>query len=498
MTSLHLPLSPSFHPLDVGLDLEGMGLSSVSNDVDLFKYFLNEDEIEATSSEVSSPGSYDSSPGVESPCVTSIVSSDLENTPSPNSSPIRHPVSLNVGIPTAALHRVPTTAPVVNIQPKGTAYIPVAIKEEPIDDIAAYEKKRKIKEESHELHDALHYAQMVQNGAFVPEEDRQMKRQRRLIKNRESAQLSRLRKKMYIDDLEKKVNALTQDNDTLTKKVATLVQENKQLSDQVSSLQIALKQSQANANKKLVPSAPSNNGNKNMKAAGVCMLVILFSFGLFFNIKPSDRYKEPTFHVGRVLTAIEEESKPLSLPDQENSSSSEQASSIVSRKRSAEDSLPVVRRAQEKQGFGSSRRKIIRAERKMKIDTDDGNEAGLVPLDQSPAKVSSSSSVHQHPQQLRHIIRQPDTRYIYCSEPQNIFADATQHRARDEEDGTDDQYETNRQINRQPLISLLVPANSSFPSIGVEHENSLMEITCKILSINLYPSLVPLSNNTVN
>jgi len=60
---------------------------------------------------------------------------------------------------------------------------------------------------------------MVQNGAMVPEEDRQMKRQRRLIKNRESAQLSRLRKKMYIDDLEKKVNALTQDNETLTKKV---------------------------------------------------------------------------------------------------------------------------------------------------------------------------------------------------------------------------------------------------------------------------------------
>jgi len=144
MTSLQLPLSPAFNPLDVGLDLEGIGLSSVGNDNDLFKYFLNEDEIEAASSEVSSPGSYDSSsPGVESPCVTSVVSSDLENTPSPNSSPLRHPITLNVGIPTAALHRVPTTAPVISIQPKGTTpYLPVIIKEEPED--AAYEKKRKI------------------------------------------------------------------------------------------------------------------------------------------------------------------------------------------------------------------------------------------------------------------------------------------------------------------------------------------------------------------
>eukprot|EP01102_Stenamoeba_stenopodia_P010554 TRINITY_DN3197_c0_g1_i1.p1 TRINITY_DN3197_c0_g1~~TRINITY_DN3197_c0_g1_i1.p1 ORF type:complete len:496 (-),score=93.52 TRINITY_DN3197_c0_g1_i1:125-1612(-) len=495
MTSLQIPLSPSFHPLDVGLDLEGMGLASVgTNDVDLFKYFLNEDEIEAASSEVSSPGSYDSSsPGVESPLETT-VSSDFDSTPSPNASPVHHAIPVNVGIPISALHRAPTT-PVVNIQPKGP-YIPVAIKQEPIEDV--HDKKRKIKQETPELHDdAIHY--LTNNGSMIPEEDRHMKRQRRLIKNRESAQLSRLRKKMYIDDLEKKVSALTQDNDALTKRVATLVQENKNLSDQVSYLQNALKQSQANPTNRKLPIVPANNNannnSKNMKAAGVCMLMILFSFGLFFNIKPGDRFKEPTFHVGRVLTAIEEESKPLSLPDQESSSAAEQTTSIVSRKRSAEDNLPVVRRSQDRQG--SPKRKIIKAERKMKIDTEDGNEAGLVPLNQAPAKVSTSSGVHHHPQELRHIIRQPDTQYIYCSEPQNLF-DATQHRARDADDGTDDQYESNRQVNRQPLISLLVPANSTFPSIGVEHENSLMEITCKILSINLYPSLVPLSNDTMN
>jgi hypothetical protein len=42
---------------------------------------------------------------------------------------------------------------------------------------------------------------MVSGRSLSPDEERQQKRQRRLIKNRESAQLSRLRKKIYIEEL---------------------------------------------------------------------------------------------------------------------------------------------------------------------------------------------------------------------------------------------------------------------------------------------------------
>jgi regulator of replication initiation timing len=119
----------------------------------------------------------------------------------------------------------------------------------------------------------------------LPEEDRHVKRQRRLIKNRESAQLSRMRKKLYMDDLEKKVAVLTQDNDLLTKRVESLVHENTRLTEQVCKLTNMMKQNQTQRRS-------MTHGNGAAKTAGVCMLMILFSFGLFFNIKGGERYRE--------------------------------------------------------------------------------------------------------------------------------------------------------------------------------------------------------------
>lgn len=101
-----------------------------------------------------------------------------------------------------------------------------------------------------------------------------MKRQRRLLKNRESAQLSRIRKKMYIDELERKVNAL--------------VSENTGLRDEVVHLNDVLKQvtngKEANYNKGVVSRTDIMHSNQAKKYAGVCLLVVLFSLGLFLNV----------------------------------------------------------------------------------------------------------------------------------------------------------------------------------------------------------------------
>jgi hypothetical protein len=69
-----------------------------------------------------------------------------------------------------------------------------------------------------------------------PEKDKDVKRQRRLIKNRESAQASRERKKVYVQGLEKRVDDLAQTNNALSSKVLTLEEENNLLREKLLAL----------------------------------------------------------------------------------------------------------------------------------------------------------------------------------------------------------------------------------------------------------------------
>jgi len=133
------------------------------------------------------------------------------------------------------------------------------------------------------------------------EEKKEIKRQRRLIKNRESAQASRQRKKSYLDKLEQKVAAISSVNAQLREQLTAmqtanrgLTSENKSLKDQVARLQNALHKnnlsSLIDSGTKLVAAANadphSGSGaskiGSHTRAAGVCLLVLLFSFGLLF------------------------------------------------------------------------------------------------------------------------------------------------------------------------------------------------------------------------
>ena len=109
------------------------------------------------------------------------------------------------------------------------------------------------------------------------DEEKQLKRQRRLIKNRESAQLSRQKKKQYVEDLERKVQTLTAQNENLQNQVGQLSEANQQLGEQVTYLQNFI-QEQGHQ----LPSQQLFNKN-TAATAGICMFVILFSFGLFFS-----------------------------------------------------------------------------------------------------------------------------------------------------------------------------------------------------------------------
>lgn len=75
--------------------------------------------------------------------------------------------------------------------------------------------------------------QIVAHRPLTVEEKNLVKRQRRLIKNRESAQASRQRKKDYVGDLESKVESLVVGNARLKEDYASLLTENASLKNEV-------------------------------------------------------------------------------------------------------------------------------------------------------------------------------------------------------------------------------------------------------------------------
>eukprot|EP01103_Thecamoeba_quadrilineata_P016455 TRINITY_DN5507_c0_g1_i1.p1 TRINITY_DN5507_c0_g1~~TRINITY_DN5507_c0_g1_i1.p1 ORF type:complete len:489 (-),score=140.68 TRINITY_DN5507_c0_g1_i1:10-1476(-) len=117
---------------------------------------------------------------------------------------------------------------------------------------------------------------------LTPEEEKDIKRQRRLIKNRESAQASRCRRKSHMDELEQHINDLNSDKHNMSERISQLEIENKSLKQQVLQLQFALN------NKETRQSITHfKSQSNNVPAAGICLLVVLFTFGMFFQSNPN-------------------------------------------------------------------------------------------------------------------------------------------------------------------------------------------------------------------
>jgi hypothetical protein len=114
-------------------------------------------------------------------------------------------------------------------------------------------------------------------------EERELKRIRRKIRNKISAQDSRKRKKEYLDKLQQKVQEVEEDKSSMAKKVRTLEAANAKLQAQVKRLQIALANATSNkpTNSSFGAVPPGHgNGGHHVVPAATTLLVLILSLAL--------------------------------------------------------------------------------------------------------------------------------------------------------------------------------------------------------------------------
>jgi len=228
---------------------------------------------------------------------------------------------------------------------------------------------------------------------------------------------------------------------------------------------------------------------KNVKAAGVCLLIILFSVGLLFNQSKStfpltriSREEIPevvpksTLYTGRVLKSVPEliteglkspiDSTEIIPVSNSKNIDMEETTAIVpiplkvrdiglKERKHPRDSDEVIMVNKEESKTEPAKRK------RMKISEESAEDSskGLVPAD-SPAKQNSEIVPR----------RNPNASYIYCPEALHV-APATSG-------------------GGPEIVALLLPAsvlNGTLFGNQPNLDSSMLEVTCQVLNLHMWP-----------
>eukprot|EP01090_Pellita_catalonica_P022079 TRINITY_DN844_c0_g1_i5.p1 TRINITY_DN844_c0_g1~~TRINITY_DN844_c0_g1_i5.p1 ORF type:complete len:494 (-),score=82.12 TRINITY_DN844_c0_g1_i5:185-1666(-) len=372
----------------------------------------------------------------------------------------------------------------------------------------------------------------IQKTRELSEEEQQaLKRQERLIKNRESAQKSRQRRKQYITDLETKVSALSTELESVKKErnryrshVAELQNTVDYLNDVIENApgvpQVVLHRMYEQR------AAKTRSIASTAKAAGVaCLMIFLFSFGLFFssasNTSPINvwvpifpRAEIPTvvpnydgnMHPSKILKAFiatsPDDAEDLLLQDVEGAASSK--IKIQQRKEEVLSSSPFLSQLMQQPNSVPFEKLVAKKERKpvlhklnlmtsqngslavplkeeeddeldstLDLDLNDVNSKSLVAVDKYsslPTSPAGDSLVHE-----------PDRTYIFCPSAREILSL-----------GEID-------VSRHKLMSLLIPldGNNSFSGSteSTAVPESILELSCLIQDVNIYTTAPKQSTN---
>jgi len=317
------------------------------------------------------------------------------------------------------------------------------------------------------------YAQHIQDSSMTAAEKNEIRKQLRLVKNRESAQASRLRKKNYIDDLERRVSQLQQENTNLRSNISNLHTENTQLKSEVvylkgvvnnSGLSKVLSQGASFFSKlsqqQQADQAQASPGAKqtalNPRTAGVVLMVVLLSVGLMFN-GPAGQQALP----GKSLTTEQKQGRILSHANYKPTSEVRHVLNVLE-----QSEMPTQRI-----------RQMVEKQREMP------SSASHKVLEDAPKSLGAASIAEERPTVVQDW--KANTTYLLCPDVQKLNPPQSIKEAQDP--------------SLPQQISFLIPSTAldAGDAAPLSRSNSMLEVTCQVLDVVARPSSTSRSSDVV-